>query len=98
MKPVGFLANPTSTFQSPVIGAAIPAEYALDFAVPITFLAMLAPMLRTGPHMAAALVAIIASLLLAGLPLSMGLLIAGLLGMITGAQFELFATRKGAAT
>ena len=80
-----------------IVGAAIPIEYALDFAVPTTFLAMLAPMLRTGPHLAAALVAITVSLLLAGLPFSLGLLIAGALGMITGAQLEAMAIRKGAA-
>lgn len=80
-----------------VVGAAIPPEYALDFAVPITFLAMLAPMLRTGPHMAAALVAIVVSLLLADLPLSGGLLIAGVLGMITGAEAERRLGARGAA-
>ncbi|MEB8387951.1 AzlC family ABC transporter permease [Rhodobacteraceae bacterium KMM 6894] len=85
------------TVVGALVGAAIPPEYALDFAVPITFLAMLAPMLRTGPHMAAALVAVTVSLLLAGLPYSLGLLIAGALGMITGAQVETIAIRKGAS-
>ncbi|MCZ4353145.1 AzlC family ABC transporter permease [Roseovarius aestuarii] len=78
-----------------VLGTAIPPEYALDFAVPITFLAMIGPMLRTGAHMAAALVAVFASLLLAWMPYSLGLLVAGALGMITGAQVELITRRRG---
>jgi len=76
------------------LGAAIPAEYALDFAVPITFLAMIAPMLRTAAHVAAAIVSILLALGFAFLPFNLGLLVAGLGGMITGAQVELILTRR----
>ena len=70
------------------LGAAIPEGLALDFAIPITFLAIIMPMLRTAAHVAAALVAIVASLALAWLPFSLGVLAAGFLGMITGAFVE----------
>ena len=44
-----------------LIGEAIPESAALDFAVPITFLALIAPMMRTLAHVAAALVALVVS-------------------------------------
>lgn len=69
-------------------GASIPGDLALDFALPITFLAMIAPMLRTPAHLAAAFVSITLALVLAGLPYNLGLLVAGIVGMMTGAQIE----------
>ena len=71
-----------------VIGQAIPEGIALDFAMPITFLAMIAPMLRTPAHLAACFSAIAAALALAGLPSGLGLLIAAPVGMAVGALVE----------
>ncbi|MDU8928436.1 AzlC family ABC transporter permease [Alisedimentitalea sp. MJ-SS2] len=71
-----------------LIGKQIPPEFALDFAVPITFLAIIAPMLRTVAHLAAALVAVVLALTLAWVPFDLGLLIAGMGGMIAGARVE----------
>jgi predicted branched-subunit amino acid permease len=79
------------------LGAQIPESWALDFAIPITFLAMIAPMFRTAAHVIAALVAVVVSLLAAGVPYSLGLIIAGIAGMIAGAQAELWLERKGHA-
>lgn len=79
------------------LGQAIPPEYALDFAVPITFLAVIAPMIRTLPHVAATLVSILGALLLATLPLGTGLLVAATLAMAAGATLEYLLERKGAA-
>lgn len=84
------------TVVGALIGSAIPPEYALDFAMPITFVAMIAPMLRSLPHMAAAVAAVIASLLLTGLPLNLGLIVAGIIGMIVGAQTEVLVERRKA--
>lgn len=78
------------TVVGALIGSTIPPAYALDFALPITFIAMIAPMLRTFAHMAAAGTSVVASLLLAGLPLNLGLLVAAMIGMIVGAQAELW--------
>jgi predicted branched-subunit amino acid permease len=77
-----------------LVGGRIPPEFALDFAVPITFLAMIAPMLRTAAHVVAALVSIAVALALAFVPYSMGLLVAGIVGMMAGAQVELMMSRK----
>lgn len=85
------------TFVGAVVGEAIPPEFALDFAVPITFLAMIGPMLRTQAHMVAAGVAITVSLLLAFLPYSIGVLLGGLAGMIAGAEAERQMARRGIA-
>ena len=77
-----------------MIGKQIPPEFALDFAVPITFLALVAPMLRTVAHLAAALTAILVALALAWVPYDLGLLFAGVLGMMAGAQTELFVEKR----
>lgn len=76
------------TYVGAVAGAAIPPEYALDFAVPITFLALIAPYLRTLPHIAAALVSVMLSLALVSLPPGTGIIVAGVAGMLAGALVE----------
>lgn len=82
------------TYVGAVIGNQVPESWALDFALPITFLALMAPMLRTPAHLIAAFVSILISLLTAGLPYSMGLLVAGLVAMMAGAQAEVFFERR----
>lgn len=79
-----------------VAGAAIPASWGLDFVVPLTFLAIIAPALRTLAHLGAAFTAVVAALLLASLPWNLGLLIAGIAGMAVGAEIERRMTPKGA--
>jgi predicted branched-subunit amino acid permease len=78
------------------LGRAIPPEYALDFAVPITFLAIIAPMIRTLPHVAATAVSVLGALALFKLPFGTGLLVAAGLAMATGATLEYLMERKGA--
>ncbi|MEM6578119.1 MAG: AzlC family ABC transporter permease [Pseudomonadota bacterium] len=80
------------TYIGAVIGEELPPWLALDFALPICFLAIIMPMLRTRAHVAAALVSVFAALIFAFLPFNLGLLVAGLLGMMTGAEFERRAT------
>ncbi|PKP68930.1 MAG: branched-chain amino acid transporter AzlC [Alphaproteobacteria bacterium HGW-Alphaproteobacteria-4] len=82
------------TLIGATVGKAIPPQFALDFAVPITFLAMLAPMLRSVAHVAAAAVSVTLALLLAFLPGGVGLLIAAAAAMYTGAQIELWQHRR----
>ena len=84
------------TLIGALLGAQIPQSWALDFALPITFLAMIAPMFRTPAHVIAAVVATGAGLLTAGVPYSMGLIIAGLAGMLAGARAELWLDRRAA--
>lgn len=84
-----------STLFGAVMGRAIPPEYALDFAVPITFLAMTAPMIRTRAHVAAAVVSVGLVLVLGFMPYGTGLLVAGAVGMAAGAVTEALAARQG---
>jgi predicted branched-subunit amino acid permease len=86
-----------ATFGGATLGAAIPPEFALDFAVPITFLAIIAPMLRTAAHVAAAIVSIVVTLALAFIPYNGGLLVAAVLAMITGALVEVAMEKRQAA-
>ena len=66
-----------ATWAGAVAGAAIPAGLALDFAVPVTFIALVAPALRSLPHLAAALVSVVVALALAWLPYNLWLIVAG---------------------
>ena len=77
-----------STLSGAMLGQTIPPEFALDFAVPIAFMAIVAPMLRTLAHVAAALTSIVLALALAFLPYSAGLLIAAAAAMVVGAEVE----------
>ena len=78
------------SYAGAALGTALPADLPLDFALPIAFLSMVAPMMRTLPHLVAAAVAIVVSLLAASIPYSLGLMVAGALGMMAGAQAELW--------
>ena len=82
------------TWIGAVAGSAIPQEYALDFAVPITFIALIAPMLRTIPHVVTAIVSIVAALALVWVPYSLGLIIAAALAMAAGAATEIALERR----
>ena len=81
------------TVVGALIGEAIPPAFGLDFAMPIAFIAMVAPMLRSLPHMAACLAAVTLALLFAWLPLNMGLLVGALGGMMAGAATEQWGDR-----
>ncbi|THD83535.1 branched-chain amino acid ABC transporter permease [Aliigemmobacter aestuarii] len=85
-----------ASYGGAVFGKAIPPEYALDFAVPIAFLAITAPMLRTRAHVAAAVVSVSVALALVWMPYSTGLLVAAAAAMATGAAVELHDERRAA--
>lgn len=77
-----------SSYAGAVLGSAIPEEFGLEFAVPIMFLAIIGPALRTPAHIAAAFTAIVLALSLAFLPWNLWLIVAGLGGMMIGAEVE----------
>jgi predicted branched-subunit amino acid permease len=85
------------TLIGAVIGKAIPPSLSLDFALPVCFIALFAPMLRTLPHLVAALTSVIAALIFSGLPWNLALVVAGLLAMAAGAQTEFWLRRRAAA-
>jgi predicted branched-subunit amino acid permease len=65
-------------------GNLIPASWSLEFAVPLCFIALVAPLLRTAPTVVAAVIAGIAVLALEGLPMKLNLIVAGLVGIVAG--------------
>jgi len=74
--------------------AAIPPAFALDFAMPIAFIAIIAPSLKSLAHVAAALTSVVAALLLAWLPSGLGLLLAAGCAMAVGAAVETVTERR----
>ncbi|QPM90706.1 AzlC family ABC transporter permease [Pseudooceanicola algae] len=83
-----------ATVVGALVGSAIPPALALDFAAPITFIAMVAPMMRSLAHIMACLVAVILSLALAWVPYNGGLILAAIAGMMTGAQVEVMMEKR----
>jgi len=84
------------TFLGAVLGTSIPPVFSLDFAVPVCFIALTAPLVRSAPHVIAALVAALAAISFAWVPWSLGLIIAASIGIVAGAQAELFLRRRAA--
>ncbi|MEM9395200.1 MAG: AzlC family ABC transporter permease [Pseudomonadota bacterium] len=83
-----------ATWFGAVVGTRIPPEFALDFAIPITFLALIGPALRTPAHVAAAATAVICALFFASLPFSLGTIVAASVAILVGARVELWQTRR----
>ncbi len=75
-------------------GRAIPPEYALDFAMPITFLAMVAPQMRSVPHAVAAATSAVLAVALVRMPWGTGVLVAAAVAMIVGAGAEVLEQRR----
>lgn len=84
------------TLVGAVAGSAIPPEYALDFAIPITFIALVAPSLRSLPHLVAATVSVVLALALVWVPYSLGLIAAAVVAMAAGAATEIAMERRRA--
>ncbi len=83
------------TLVGALVGNQIPEAWALDFAVPIAFLALIVPMMRTLAHVVAALVAIAVAIIANGMPFNLSLIVAGLAGMMAGARVELWLRAQG---
>jgi 4-azaleucine resistance transporter AzlC len=77
-----------STALGIFLGAAIPESWPLDFALPLTFIAMLVPTIRDRTVVVAALAAAAIALLGAGLPYNLGLVLAALAGIGLGMLAE----------
>lgn len=84
-----------STSLGIFLGTAIPAEWSLDFALPLTFIAMVVPVLKDRPAIAAALSAGIVALVAYSLPYKLGLIVAALVGIAIGTLLEARKSPKG---
>ena len=77
-----------STALGIFLGAAIPESWSLEFALPLTFIAMLVPVLKDSPAIAAELSAGAVALLAFSLPYKLGLIVAALVGILVGTVLE----------
>lgn len=71
-----------------LLGAAIPSSWSLEFAIPLTFLALLILAIRDKPGLVAAAVGGAVALAAVGLPYHLGLLIGALSGIVAGMAAE----------
>jgi predicted branched-subunit amino acid permease len=71
-----------------LVGGRLFAGLPLDFAMPILFLSLTAPMLKTLAHVAAAVTSILGALALSALPSGLGLILAAFAAMAVGAEIE----------
>lgn len=86
-----------STALGVFLGAEIPDDLPLDFALPITFIAMVVPVLKRMPMVAAALSAGVTALLAYDLPFKLGLILAAFVGIIVGTLLEGLKSKERSA-
>ena len=77
-----------STIVGIVVGAGVPDSWSLDFALPLTFIALVIPVLRDRPAVLAALTAGIVAVVAYHLPYNLGLMAAVLAGIGAGVISE----------
>ena len=73
-----------ATIVGVVLGAGVPEEWGLTFAVPLVFLALLVPAMKDRPSTVAGAVGGSVAVVAAGLPLNLGLLAGALGGIVAG--------------
>ena len=88
-----YLAWQASVAAGIAVGAQVPAAWSLDFAVTLTFIALLVPAVRTRADLAAAIVATAVVLVAAGLPYRLALVVAAVAGIAAGMIVEKKAVR-----
>jgi 4-azaleucine resistance transporter AzlC len=78
-----------SSIAGAMLGSFIPASWQLDFAVPLVFLALLAPSLKDRLSISVAVITgVAAAVLVPVMPMQTGLLVSMLVGMVYGAVFH----------
>jgi 4-azaleucine resistance transporter AzlC len=77
-----------STVVGVVAGALVPPAWSLDFALPLTFIAIVVPALKDRPAIATALVAGVMSVLAFSMPLKLSIVAATLCGIVAGLLAE----------
>lgn len=83
-----------STAIGVFFGAQVPASWGLDFALPITFIAIMIPALADRPSALAAAVAAVVALAAHDLNYKLGLIIAALSGIVAGLIAERFTKHR----
>lgn len=83
-----------STAVGMLLGANIPASWSLDFALPLTFIALVVPALKQRVEVVVALTAGLIAVLAAHLPLNSGLLVATFISIVLGLLLETTMKKK----
>ena len=78
-----------STIVGVFAGTTIPESWHLEFAIPLTFIALIAPLLRDWPHVVASFVAAGVAVMGQALPYNSWLILAATLGVIIGGWLSL---------
>ena len=73
-----------STVVGIVLGAQVPASWSLDFAIPLVFLVLLVPSIKSRPDLIAAVVGGAIAVAAAGAPYGLGLMIGAVSGVVAG--------------
>ena len=87
-----------STLVGLLAGAQIPASWSLDFAAPLTFIALLVPLLKDRSLVWAAAVAAGVAGLAFGAPLKLGIVVAGCAGVAAGMAADALMRRRSSAS
>ncbi|WP_201778044.1 hypothetical protein [Thermanaerothrix daxensis] len=77
-----------STAVGILLRTLVPASWGLDFALPLTFIALVVPSLRHAADGVTAIVAGGLAIVLAGLPYKLGLILASLVAIAVGLGWE----------
>lgn len=77
-----------STALGIFIGAQVPQEWSLDFALPLTFIAIVVPMLKNRAYVIAAVVAALGGVIAFGLPYKLGYIVAAIVAIAIGFTLE----------
>ena len=85
---VMWLCWQAATLVGVFLGTQVPPELGLDFAIPLTFISLLIPALKSAASIVAALVAGVVVLLADGFPYNLSLMAAALCGIVAGLLAE----------
>ncbi|GLZ85665.1 AzlC family ABC transporter permease [Pseudomonas sp. BN414] len=70
------------------LGASIPSSWSLSFAIPLSFLAILVPSIRSVPSLGAAAVGGVVAVFAVDMPYNLGLVTASIAGIVAGVLIE----------
>lgn len=87
-----------ATIAGVLLGAGVPPGWGLDFAIPLTFMALLVPALKSRPGLMAAVCAGIIATVTAPLPFNLSLILAAVAGVSAGLLTEIHQQRHAART
>ena len=85
-----------SAIVGALLGTLVPESWGLEFAFPLSFMALMFAALKDRPAVLAALVGGTSAILAKGLPYNLGLVLAALLGIGAGVLAEILSERKQA--